>query len=235
MILETEQTKEIIMIKHVGRHNNERVAILYKTVPGEDHMALVAYSGKLPALIHDEVMKTLESEIGQQAKELADALFRTIMADGRNALTAMHEEGLIKKVPTNQVIVTPRANSHVRLDELNSILKKMEAGEEAIQEMANIDAQRGVRDPAKRSEPREVGEPANSRATPVQVQAPQDGALTDVDIARGYRDQATRMQVEAKAMVAEAARLTKEALKIDPLTNAKKTTKKKTTDRKVKS
>jgi hypothetical protein len=186
-------------------------------------------------MIHDEVMKCLESPVGQQAKEFSDALFRTTMADGRNALTALHEEAMIKKVPTNQVIVTPQQGSQVRLDELNEILKKMEAGEEAIKELADLDSQRGVRDP-KKAEPREVGEPANTRSAPAKVQAPQDGALTDVDIARGYRDQATRMQVEAKAMLAEAERLTKEASKLDPLTNAKKkTTAKKTTTRKVKS
>jgi hypothetical protein len=223
------------MIKHVGRHNNERVVILYKTVPGEDHMALVSYSGRLPSMIHDEVMKVLESDVGQQAKEFSDALFRTTMADGRNALTALHEEQMIKKVPTNQVIVTPQQGSQVRLDELNTILKKMEDGEEAIKELAELDAQRGVRDP-KKAEPREVGEPANTRSAPVQVQATNDGALSDVDIAKGYRDQATRMQVEAKAMLAEAERLTEEATKLDPLTNAKKkTTAKKTTTRKVKS
>jgi len=223
------------MIKHVGRHNNEKVVVLYRTVPGEDHMALVAYSSKLPMMIHDEVMKCLESPVGQQAKEFSDALFRTTMADGRNALSALHDEGMIKKVPTNQVIITPQQGSQVRLDELNDIMKKMEAGEEAIKELADLDSQRGVRDP-KKAEPREVGEPANTRSAPAQVQAPQDGALTDVDIAKGYRDQATRMQVEAKAMLAEAERLTKEASKLDPLTNAKKkTTTKKTTSRKVKS
>jgi len=223
------------MIKHVGRHNNEKVVVLYRTVPGEDHMALVAYSSKLPMMIHDEVMKCLESPVGQQAKEFSDALFRTTMADGRNALSALHDEGMIKKVPTNQVIITPQQGSQVRLDELNDIMKKMEAGEEAIKELADLDSQRGVRDP-KKAEPREVGEPANTRSAPAQVQAPQDGALTDVDIAKGYRDQATRMQVEAKAMLAEAERLTKEAAKLDPLTNAKKkTTTKKTTSRKVKS
>jgi len=223
------------MIKHVGRHNNEKGVVLYRTVPGEDHMALVAYSSKLPMMIHDEVMKCLESPVGQQAKEFSDALFRTTMADGRNALSALHDEGMIKKVPTNQVIITPQQGSQVRLDELNDIMKKMEAGEEAIKELADLDSQRGVRDP-KKAEPREVGEPANTRSAPAQVQAPQDGALTDVDIAKGYRDQATRMQVEAKAMLAEAERLTKEASKLDPLTNAKKkTTTKKTTSRKVKS
>ena len=93
------------MIKHVGKHNQKRVAIVYRTVPDEDHMALVVYSESLPMMVHDEVMKVIESEIGQNAKELADALFRTTMADGTNCLTALHKGGWLKKVPCNQVIV----------------------------------------------------------------------------------------------------------------------------------
>ena len=58
------------VLKHVGRHNNKKVAIVYRTVPSEDHMALVLYTESIPSLIHDEAMKCLESEIGQQAKEL---------------------------------------------------------------------------------------------------------------------------------------------------------------------
>ena len=65
------------MIKHVGKHNQRKVAIVYKTIPDETHMALVVYTDSLPSMIHDEAMKVLESEVGQNAKELADALFRT--------------------------------------------------------------------------------------------------------------------------------------------------------------
>jgi ribosomal protein S19E (S16A) len=54
------------------------------------------------------------------------------MSDGRNCLDVLHKEGMIKKVPTNQVIVTPTGKSNVRLDELNKILKEMEQGESAI-------------------------------------------------------------------------------------------------------
>ena len=95
------------MLKHVGKHNDRKVVILFREVPGEDHMALVTYGEVLPRLIHDEVMKCLESPVGQQAKEFSDALFRVTMADGRNCLEVLHKEGMIKKVPTNQVIVTP--------------------------------------------------------------------------------------------------------------------------------
>ena len=69
-------------------------------------MCLVVYSDVLSKDVHDSIMSTLESDVGQQAKELADALFRTTMADGNNCLTTIHKGGWMKKVPTNQVIVT---------------------------------------------------------------------------------------------------------------------------------
>jgi hypothetical protein len=55
------------MIKHVGKHNNKRIVLLWRRVPNEDHMALLTYSETLPRMIHDEVMKALESPIGQEA------------------------------------------------------------------------------------------------------------------------------------------------------------------------
>ena len=110
------------MIKHVGRHGDKKIVILYRTVPGEDHMCLVAYSDLLPRTYHDAVMKTLETPAGQQAKEFADALFRNLLPD---------------------------VKSNVRLDELNNILKKMEEGEDAVRKMAAMDAQAGLRDPIK--------------------------------------------------------------------------------------
>ena len=125
------------MIKHVGKHNNKKIVLLFRQVPNEEHMALLVYSDTLPRLLHDEVMKALESPVGQNAKELADALFRHIMPDGTNTLAHVHKAGYLKKVPCNQVIVTPDIKSTVRLDELNTILDKMSMGEEAIKELAD--------------------------------------------------------------------------------------------------
>ena len=105
------------MLKHVAKHNDKKAVILFREVPNEGHMCLVAYSDLLPRLMHDEIMKVLESQVGQNAENLADALFRNVMADGRNTLESLHMNGLIKKVPTNQVIVTPGGKSTVRLDE----------------------------------------------------------------------------------------------------------------------
>ena len=199
------------MIKHVGKHNQRRVAIVYRKVPDEGHMALIVYTDSLPMMVHDEMMKCLESEVGQQAKELADALFRTTMADGNNCLTAIHKGGWMKKVPTNQVIVTPTVKSTVRLDELNDIMDKLEAGGEAAARLADIDANRGIKGVIQ--EGRELGQPAVdvTRTTAGSVSG---DVLTDDVLAEQRTQQADRMEAEAKALLAEAKRLKQEATQL---------------------
>lgn len=204
------------MIKHVGKHSSKRVVLLWRKVPGEDHMCLVCYPDTLPRHIHDDIMKALESESGQQSKEFSDYLFRYTLVDGSNALETLHKEGMIKKVPTNQVIVTPDTKSNVRLDELNAILDKMAMGEEAIKEMAELDANSGMVT-KKRNNVKEVGAPANSRATPADVQnnISINDVLSDDQLAAQRLAQAQKMQADAKALLAEADRLQKEALSLN--------------------
>jgi len=199
------------MIKHVGKHNQRRVAIVYRTVPDEDHMALVVYADAMPMMVHDEVMKVIESEIGQNAKELADALFRTTMADGTNCLTTLHKGGWLKKVPCNQVIVTPTSKSTCRLDELNNLLKKIEDGGDAAKALADMDANRGIKGVIQ--EGRELGQPAvdPTRTTAGDVSG---DVLTDDVLAQQRTAQADKMEAEAKALLAEAKRLKQEATQL---------------------
>ena len=212
------------MIKHVGRHNNKRVVIAYKQVPDGDHMCLVIYSESLPMRIHDEVMKVLESEVGQQANDFADALFRHTMADGVNCLNAIHRGGLLSKVPTNQVIVTPTSASSVRLDELNNILAEIAKGAEATEKLAKADA-------GQRFEGRDLGEPIKAESVnTTSASVNTDGVLTDADIANQRLAQATKMEAEAKSLLAEAKRLKEEANALAPkVTKAKVTKAKETT------
>jgi len=199
------------MIKHVGKHNQKRVAIVYRTVPDEDHMALVAYADSMPSMVHDEVMKVIESAIGQNAKELADALFRTTLADGTNCLTTLHKGGWLKKVPCNQVIVTPTAKSTCRLDELNNLLKKIEEGGDAAAALADLDANRGMKGVLQ--EGRELGQPA-SDPTRTTADSVSGDVLTDDVLSQQRLDQATKMEAEAKSLLAEAKRLKQEATQL---------------------
>jgi hypothetical protein len=222
------------MLKHVVKHNQKRAVLLFREVPEETHMCLITYSDMLPSMFHDSIMKVLESEIGQQAENFADALFRNIMADGRNTLEALHKDGHIQKVPTNQVVVQANARSTVRLDELNSILNEMAQGEEAIKRLAELDAGAGLgngtgvkRRPVVR-EGREVGMPPNSLAQPVAPSSPEAIAasvLTDADLAHQRIAQAEKMRASAAQLLAEAERLSKEAADLNPglKVNVKKT------------
>jgi hypothetical protein len=197
------------MLKHIGKHNNKKVVLLYRQVPNEDHMCLVVYSDLLPRIYHDSVMQILESPAGQQASSLSDVLFRNMMPDGKNCLEALHREGLIKKVPTNQIIVTPNTISSIRLDELNKILDEMAKGEEATKKLANLEKDKGISGKRKTAE-RNVGEPAQSQPESVS------GVLSDSDLARQRLTQAAKMKADAERLLKEAELLTQEAVQLDP-------------------
>ena len=205
-------------LKHVGKHGDRKVVILFKEVPNEDHMCLVIYPDVLPAPWEDAIMRALESDVGQQADEFANALHRTLLPDGRVVLETLHMEKMIKKVRTADVIVTPRSDSKIRLDELNKMLREMKQGEAAIKKLAENDAARGLVDaPTKRAA--EAAFKSGQQQPPAQSST---GALDDRALASNMLAQATRMEAEAKGLIAEAARMKKEAERMDPTVVATK-------------
>jgi hypothetical protein len=208
------------MLKHIGRHGDRKVAIIFRELPGEDHMCLVIYPDTLPTHIHNTIMSILESAPGQQSPNLADVLHRNLLPDGRVILQALHNEGMLKKIQTNQVIVTPTAQSNVKLDELNKIVKEMESGDAALKRMQELDANAGFVDPAvKRKAEKAFKEGRLSEAE--ALVAPATGALDDQSLAANMLAQAKRMEADAKGLVAEAARMKKDAQRMFPSVNMK--------------
>ena len=63
-------------IKHVGqmKGSNEKVAVVYRTVPGDSKSAVVIQTSKIDPLDHDALMKVIESNAGQTAFELHEVL-----------------------------------------------------------------------------------------------------------------------------------------------------------------
>ena len=171
-------------VKFVGKHSDRRVCVLFRQVPGEDHMCLLIYPDQIHAHWQDAVQKVIESDIGQQADELANAMHRSLLPDGRPILETLHTERMIKKVRTADVIMTPTTNSSIRLDELNKMLNEMKQGESAIKKMAENDASRGMVAPeVKRKAEAEYKASQAAKANPNYVAPPslkagQDGALS---------------------------------------------------------
>lgn len=204
-------------IRHVGRIGDRKVAVLFREVPGEPHMALVTYTETLNQHIHDPMMACIEGDVGQNSENLADALNRTYTKDGKVMLHMLHSQGLIKKVQAEQVIMTPNSNTRIKLSELNKILNEMKQGEEAIRRLAELDQSRGLQDPADVAR--------RMRNEPPKVQQPVQGILGDSQLANNLRNQAARMEAEAKGLLAESQRLLKEAAEMEgvPLETASQT------------
>jgi hypothetical protein len=123
--------------------------------------------------------------------------------------------------------MTPQPGTKIRLDELNKLLDEMKQGEDAVRKLADMDASMGLQDPVDVAK-RLRGDKPKQQAP---VQATGD-AMGDQALANNLRQQAERMEREAKGLLAEATRLQKEAASLDPVKAAapkvKKTTKAKT-------
>ena len=184
-------------LRHVGKHGDRKVAVIFREVPGEPHMCLVTYTETLNQHIHDPLVKCIESDIGQNSEHLADALNRTYTKDGRPILQVLHLEGQLKKVQTSQVVMTPAPNQQIRLDELNKILDEMQQGESAVKRLQEMDQSRGLQDPA--DVVRRMRGPQPGQQAPQGLQASGD-ALGDSALANNLRQQAQKMAAEAKGL-----------------------------------
>lgn len=207
-------------LRHVGKHGDRKVAIIFREVPGEPHMCLVTYTELLNQHIHDPMMKCIESDIGQTSENLADALNRTFTNDGRPILQVLHLEGQLKKVNTETVVMTPQPTVKIKLSELNKMLDEMQQGEAAVKRMEELDKSLGLQNP------KDVVRRMRGDGLPQQLQenkavnspiTTQAGALGDHDLANNLRQQALKMSSEAKGLLAEADRLMKQAESLVPV------------------
>ena len=111
-------------MKHVGKmkNNGARIAVAYRTLPGDPLSALVVGTGNLGDSYHDSLMSLIQSTEGQQANELADILSVRRFPDGSNMLEWLHTRGHLKKVPTSGVLMVPTPSNTISLDELNQLI-----------------------------------------------------------------------------------------------------------------
>lgn len=206
--------KEIKMasfLRHIGRHGDRKVAVVFREVPGEPHMALVVYTEILNRNIHDPLVQCIESDIGQNSESLADALNRTYTKDGHIILQKLHAEGQLKKVNTENIVMTPAPNTKIKLNELNKMLDEMKQGEEAVKRLAEIDKSAGLQDPAAVAAKR-----MRNQQQKQQPVAGSSDALGDAALAKQRLEQAQKMANEANGLLAESKRLIAEAQQLDP-------------------
>jgi ribonuclease BN (tRNA processing enzyme) len=186
-------------MKHVGKmkNNGAKIVIAYRTIPGDAHSALVIGTQQLQDSYHDSLMSLVESDAGQQADELADVMAVRRFPDGSNMLNFVHTNGMMKKVPTAGVLITPDNKTSIPLDELNNII--------ATQKGVTLE-QLAIKDGSNSTIPT-ISENSKKNATEVVAESTDTGAfnLTPAE-----------MRSRADALYKEAAKLRKAADELDP-------------------
>jgi type IV secretory pathway VirB10-like protein len=200
-------------MKHVGKmkNNSARLAIVYRTLPGDPYSALVVGTTGLTDSYHDSLISCIESDSGQQANELADVLAVRKFPDGTNMLEYLHVNGHLKKVQTKMVIVTPNTTTNLPLDELNQLVADQKGV--SLAELAIIPE--GERVPVQKREPPaeykskwdKARDEKAAKIAEAELAALPVAELTPAEQAKKFRSEADRLAKEAAEMRRKAEEL----------------------------
>ena len=202
-------------IKHVGRlkTNNRKVVVAYRVIPGENPPAnaLVIDTATLRDEDHDVLIKTVESNSSQTAFEFAEVMARTQLSDGANMLARFHSTGKLQSLPMSEIEMTPNTATVIGLDELNKIIadqRGVTISELALKDPNELKPGESITEAGSINEMPKTANPAVvAESQTAKLQAPNDGVLTDADLAAKYRSDADRLYKEAKALRAQAEEL----------------------------
>jgi len=209
-------------LKHVGQVTNTGIkcVVVFREIYDErgnvqdrDH-CLVVETDRLPDYAHDDVVRVVESEAGQQANEFYEIANRSYFSDGSPMLQEMHKRGWIKKYPTNNIAMTPNRSTSVKLSDINEIIRKQSTGmsEQDIRNTMVNDTDQPPRTQTTLDPTQTIDQAVNTG----------EQALDDSAIAQGLLSQ-------AETFLAEAERLQAEAYEMDPSLKPKRGRKKKAT------
>tara|TARA_R110002074_G_scaffold234709_1_gene406556 strand:+ start:91 stop:741 length:651 start_codon:yes stop_codon:yes gene_type:complete len=176
-------------IKHVGTHKgtNTRLSVVFLRLPDEPENALVVYSDSLPDKYHEDFMSALESKEGQAARELYEVLSRKVFWNGNSMLETLHKEGLMKKIPIEQIIMSPNSTTSLPLSDL----------------LAQMDEIKG-------------GKAGNTPEAPQQTVQENIAEQVDASLDGDNKKIAQNLLVQAVMLEEEAERKRAEAVKFDP-------------------
>lgn len=185
-------------LKHVGRvkTNNKKCVVAYRTLPGDAYNCLIVLTENLPDSQHDALINLVESNAGQASYEFAEAMSRTNFPDGSIMLSALHTQGRLVKVSTDQIEMLPTTNTSILLSELNQLI--------AEQRGVAVDSL-SLRPSASETEVTEIGSVHedvktqtidNNSSTVVEDPVPTSFDSPDSE-AKFYRSQADKLAKEA--------------------------------------
>ena len=204
-------------LKHVGRvaNTNVKCVVVFREIYDEKgnvvdpNNCLIVETERLPDMEHDDVIRVVESNEGQNVANFYEIANRSRFADGTNMLNSLHRRGFLRKYPTNQIELTPNPSTAIKLSEVNTIIRKQATG------MSESDIRNTMVDDTDKA-PRQLnGKPVSNipldstQTIDQAITVPTETVLDDTTIAKN-------MLAQAQTFLAEAERLKAEAYAMSP-------------------
>jgi hypothetical protein len=180
--------------KHVGVYGGKPCVVVFRELPQDLDHALIISSNSLDGQFHDDVMSVIDSEEAQSSNDISEVLHRRRLSDGENMLNALHTRGKLQRVPVDMVTMTPYPNQEIALKELNAEIRKIQTGS----------------NPPLKTEtnPTTLDQPVATEA--------ESSSDDPTEIAKNLLAQASLIDEDAKALVADAEAKRQEAYRLDP-------------------
>ena len=183
-------------------HNQRRVIVAYKVLPGDPDNCVVVTTENLEAGDHDSLIKLVESAAGQEADDLATVMMRTQLSDGSNMLARFHTTGKMIKVKTADVEMIPNQNSSIKLSELNEAIAAQRGVTVNDLAVTGNDGKTVQQSAAPAMTASEM-----AAAAPSVAPVANDGVITDETLAKKFRSDADRLSKEAAELRRQAEEL----------------------------
>ena len=183
-------------LKHVGRikDNGRKCIVVFRTLPGDAFSALVVMTEALTESYHDAMISLVESNAAQVNPELSEVLARAVFPDGSTMLPSLHVKGMLTKVPTAAIEMTPNASVSILLSELNQLIAEQRGV--SVQDLAmQPDAPKTDVAVKEIATAKDISPPQGNTEASVDITSIED--LSDEEVAKKYRSDADRLSKEA--------------------------------------
>ena len=188
-------------VKHVGQVANTglKCIVVFREIYDDNgnvtdpNHCLIVETERLPDMEHDDIVRVVESPTGQEAQEFYNVAHRNMFSDGINMLVKLNKRGWLKKVRTDQILMTPNSSTSIKLSEINEIVRKQNTG------MSEQDISNSMVDDTDKP-------PRNHTTSQQTTPAPkaEAGVLDDNAIAKNMLSQADTYEAEVKRLREEA-------------------------------
>jgi len=196
-------------LKHIGKSKTtgKKVLVAYRTLPGDAYNCLVIPTENLSDANHDALIQLVESPAAQNSFEFAEVLARAKFPDGSTMLPALHGQGRLIKVGTDQITMTPNFTTTVDLSELNQLIadqRGVAVGDLAVRDSTPT----GKTEVVEVASVKDISPSAKttSEAINEDVQLNVENLSTE-DKAKKFRSEADRLSKQAAALRRQAEEL----------------------------